>query len=112
VGLCNAFSNGGLNETSTAYAALAEASGGEGGIEAYCATVAAPGDDADETEEVPGEQAPAEQQVQQQRHGQSNGHGAGQGQGNGQNNGAQSVNNQSNNGNQSGNGGQPGRGQR
>lgn len=48
VGLCNAFANGGLSTTSVAYAALADAAGGESGIDAYCGTVAAPGDRDDE----------------------------------------------------------------
>ena len=42
-GLCNAFSNGGLGTTSTAYAALVRAAGGEDGVDAHCDTVAAPG---------------------------------------------------------------------
>lgn len=102
-GLCNAFSNGGLNETSTAFAALAEAAGGESGIESYCATVAAPEDDADETVDAPEEQEPAEQQVQEQQV-QDQRQGAGQGQG--ANNGSKSDNAGGNSG------GQGGRGQR
>lgn len=104
-GLCNAFSNGGLNETSTAFAALAEAAGGESGIEGYCATVAAPEDESDEIVDAPEEQEPdgqqvQEQQVQEQRQGQ----GAGQGQG---------ANNGSKSNNAGGNpSGQGGRGQR
>lgn len=102
MGLCNAYSHGGLNETSTAFAALAEAAGGESGIEDYCATIPAPENDADDEteapeEEAPGEEAPAGQQLQE-RQGQVAGQGA--------NNGPQSDNA----GKRSG--GQPGRGQR
>jgi hypothetical protein len=42
-GLCTAFAAGGLRTTSTAYESLADAAGGAGEIEAYCATVAKPG---------------------------------------------------------------------
>lgn len=47
VGLCNAFSHGGLNSTSTPYSLLVEVAGGEEGIEDYCATIPAPEDDTD-----------------------------------------------------------------
>ena len=100
VGLCNAYAHGGLNETSTAFAALAEAAGGESGIEDYCATVPAPEDDADDTEapeEAPEEETPTGQQGEE-RDGQVAGQGAP--------NGPQSDNA----GKQSA--GQPGRGQR
>jgi hypothetical protein len=66
VGLCNAYSNGGLNSTSTAYAALAEAAGGESGIVSYCATVSAPEDEADGTGETPEGDA-VEEPVEQQQ---------------------------------------------
>jgi hypothetical protein len=42
-GLCNAFTKGGLNSTSTAYASLAIAAGGAANITTYCATVPAHG---------------------------------------------------------------------
>ncbi|UKA67659.1 hypothetical protein LFT44_04375 [Arthrobacter sp. FW306-05-C] len=63
-GLCNAFTNGGLGTTSTAYAALVQAAGGEGSVGAYCATVAAPRGGEDGSDET----ATTEQgQVQQQQ---------------------------------------------
>ena len=74
VGLCNAFAHGGLSTTSVAFAALADAAGGESGIEAYCDTVAAPGDadeEGDEEADAPAadaDQDQAQQQVQGQRH--------------------------------------------
>lgn len=42
-GLCTAYRSGGLAPSSTAYRSLAAAAGGPGGIDAYCATVPAPG---------------------------------------------------------------------
>ena len=80
-GLCNAFTNGGLGTTSTAYEALVRAAGGEEGVGDYCATVAAPGGDEDASD-APA--TPGEVQVQQQRQGEpaSNGgghHGPGNG---------------------------------
>lgn len=42
-GLCNAYAHGGLNETSTAYAALETTAGGADGIADYCATIPAHG---------------------------------------------------------------------
>lgn len=42
-GLCTAWSKGGLSTTSVAYRNLETASGGAGGIAAYCATVVKPG---------------------------------------------------------------------
>lgn len=47
-GLCNAFTHGGLNSTSTAHEALANAAGGADSIGDYCATVPAPQDKADD----------------------------------------------------------------
>ena len=73
-GLCNAYSHGGLNSTSTAYAALAEAAGGESGIASYCETVPAPGDKAEDeaagdSADESGEDVTETQQVQEQRQG-------------------------------------------
>ena len=91
-GLCNAFSNGGLGTTSTAYAALVRAAGGEDGVGAYCATVATPGGGGD------GSDAPAtteqgqvqQQQVKDQRQGVPASDGGGhQGAGNGAKHGGQ-----------------------
>ena len=70
VGLCTAFANGGLSTTSVAYAALAQAAGGESGIDSYCDTVSAP-EDGDEDGGTPAagtgqEQAQQQQQVQEQ----------------------------------------------
>jgi hypothetical protein len=42
-GLCNAFSHGGLNSSSTAYASLVKAANGASNIATYCATIPAPG---------------------------------------------------------------------
>ncbi|MGN6443788.1 MAG: hypothetical protein ACTHL6_18055 [Arthrobacter sp.] len=69
-GLCNAFSNGGLGTSSTAYAALVRAAGGEGGVGAYCATVAAPGggEDGSEAAATP-EEGQLQQQVKEQHQG-------------------------------------------
>ncbi|MHC6593203.1 hypothetical protein [Arthrobacter sp. C152] len=64
VGLCTAFASGGLNTTSVAFAALADAAGGESGIEAYCGTVT-PAAGSDEDQAV--EQQAQQQQVQEQR---------------------------------------------
>jgi hypothetical protein len=73
-GLCNAFTHGGLNPTSTAYDALAEAAGGESGIATYCETVPAPRDAADDegdrtAADDSGEGLAEQQQVQDQRQG-------------------------------------------
>jgi len=91
-GLCNAFSNGGLGTTSTAYAALVRAAGGEDGVGAYCATVAAPGVGEDGSDApATSEQGPVQQQqVKEQRQGApvSNG-GTHQGAGNGAKHGGQ-----------------------
>jgi hypothetical protein len=68
-GLCNAFANGGLNSTSTAYSVLLQAAGAEG-IDGYCATIPAPGgsDDADGTTDEGGDgDAVDSQQVKPQR---------------------------------------------
>lgn len=70
-GLCNAFTNGGLSSTSTAFAALAEAAGGESGIDAYCTTVTAPEDGDGDAGLPTGDQAQpgamGQQQVKEQR---------------------------------------------
>lgn len=42
-GLCTAYEHGGLAATSVAYASLEKAAGGAGSIDAYCATIVAPG---------------------------------------------------------------------
>jgi hypothetical protein len=42
-GLCNAFTHGGLNVSSTAYASLVSAANGASNIATYCATIPAPG---------------------------------------------------------------------
>lgn len=42
-GLCTAFTHGGLNVTSTAYASLAGAANGASNIATYCATIPKPG---------------------------------------------------------------------
>jgi hypothetical protein len=72
-GLCNAFTHGGLNPTSTAYDALAEAAGGESGIATYCETVPAPRDAADDegdrTAAGDSGQLAEQQEVEEQRHG-------------------------------------------
>ena len=90
-GLCNAFSNGGLGTTSTAYAALVRAAGGEDGVDAHCATVAAPGGGDGSDAPATSEQGQVQQQpVKEQRQGApaSNG-GAHQGAGNGAKHGGQ-----------------------
>lgn len=83
-GLCNAFTNGGLSPNSTAFAALAEAAGGESGIGAYCDTVAAP-EEGDEDAGLPTDDATddqveqgqaGQQQVQEQRQGAAASNGA------------------------------------
>jgi hypothetical protein len=45
-GLCTAYEHGGLAATSVAYASLERAAGGAGSIDAYCATIVAPGNSA------------------------------------------------------------------
>ncbi|WP_142030394.1 hypothetical protein [Arthrobacter sp. SLBN-112] len=84
-GLCNAFTNGGLGTTSTAYAALVQAAGGEDGVGAYCATVAAPGDEDAEGGDSPvtAEQDQQQQPVKEQRRGATSSDGAGHQAGNG-----------------------------
>ena len=42
-GLCTAFTHGGLNVSSTAYASLASAANGASNIATYCATITKPG---------------------------------------------------------------------
>ena len=42
-GLCTAFTHGGLNVSSTAYASLAKAANGTSNIATYCATISKPG---------------------------------------------------------------------
>ena len=42
-GLCTAFTHGGLNVTSTAYASLATAANGASNIATYCSTISKPG---------------------------------------------------------------------
>ncbi|MEN2736786.1 protein tyrosine phosphatase [Microbacterium sp. X-17] len=42
-GLCTAYEHGGLAATSVAYASLEKAAGGAAAIDAYCATIVAPG---------------------------------------------------------------------
>lgn len=73
-GLCNAFTNGGLSTTSTAYAALVQAAGGEDGVGAYCATVTAPGDEGGDSPAA-AEQDQQQQPVKEQRQGATNGAG-------------------------------------
>lgn len=46
-GLCTAFTHGGLDASSTAYASLARTANGGAGIAAYCAKVTAPGKSGD-----------------------------------------------------------------
>jgi hypothetical protein len=46
-GLCNAYTHGGLNASSTAYRSLAAAANGAANIAGYCATVTSPGKSAD-----------------------------------------------------------------
>jgi hypothetical protein len=50
-GLCTAFTHGGLNVTSTAYASLASAANGASNIATYCATIPTPGSKASPTPE-------------------------------------------------------------
>ena len=78
-GLCNAFTNGGLGTTSTAYAALVQAARGEDGVGAYCTTVAAPGDEDAEGGDSPvtAEQDQQQQPVKEQRQGATSSNGAG-----------------------------------
>lgn len=77
VGLCNAFANGGLNSTSTAYSVLLQAAGEEG-IDGYCATIPAPGDADGTTDGDSGGEAPDSPQLEPQRHGPASNDGAGQ----------------------------------
>ena len=71
VGLCNAFSHGGLNSTSTPYSLLVEVAGGAEGIDDYCATIPAPQDSTDDangtTDGDTGEEAVEPQQVEPQQ---------------------------------------------
>lgn len=72
-GLCNAYSKGGLNSTSTAYAALVQAAG-DGNIDAYCATIPVPpaeddGETGEPVEGGPGEELVEPQQVAPQNQG-------------------------------------------
>jgi hypothetical protein len=48
-GLCTAFTHGGLNVSSTAYASLESAANGASNIATYCATIAKPGPTATHT---------------------------------------------------------------
>lgn len=70
VGLCNAFSHGGLNSTSTPYSLLVQVAGGEEGIDDYCATIPAPQDGADDANGTPdgdtGDEPVEPQQVEPQ----------------------------------------------
>jgi hypothetical protein len=70
VGLCNAFSNGGLNSTSTPYSLLMQVAGGAEGIDDYCATIPAPQDGTDDangtTDGDTDEEAMEPQQVEPQ----------------------------------------------
>jgi hypothetical protein len=74
-GLCNAFSHGGLNSTSTPYSLLVQVAGGADGIDDYCATIPAPQDGTDDangttdgdTDGDTGEEAVEPQQVEPQR---------------------------------------------
>jgi hypothetical protein len=79
-GLCNAFTNGGLNSTSTAYSVLLQAAGAEG-IDGYCATIPAPAgsDDADETTDgdTDGEVVDSQQVEPQRQDGPASNDGAG-----------------------------------
>ncbi|MDQ0770390.1 outer membrane biosynthesis protein TonB [Pseudarthrobacter defluvii] len=73
-GLCNAFTNGGLGTTSTAYKALVQAAGGEDAVGAYCSTVAAPqgrDEDGSDAPAASGQAQVQRQQVQEQRQGAS-----------------------------------------
>jgi hypothetical protein len=71
VGLCNAFSNGGLNSTSTPYSLLMQVAGSAEGIDDYCATIPAPQDGTDDangtTDGDTDEEAVEPQQVEPQR---------------------------------------------
>ena len=84
-GLCNAFTNGGLSTTSTAYTALVQAAGGEDGIGAYCAAVAAPDIEDAESGDSPAMTGQDQQQqpVKEQRQGAASFDGAGHQAGNG-----------------------------
>lgn len=53
-GLCQSFTHGGLDTSSTAYKSLAVAAEGETNITTYCATVASPGESADHRPAEPG----------------------------------------------------------
>lgn len=68
-GLCNAFTHGGLNSTSTAYAALVTAAGSESNIVTYCADIPAPRDKADDESGETSTGQSGEEQVEQQRQG-------------------------------------------
>jgi hypothetical protein len=53
-GLCTAFTHGGLNVSSTAYAALVSAANGASNIATYCATIPKPGPQATHSPTNPG----------------------------------------------------------
>lgn len=53
-GLCTAFTNGGLDASSTAYKSLAAASSGSADIGAYCKAVPVPGESAEHRSETQG----------------------------------------------------------
>jgi hypothetical protein len=53
-GLCNAFTHGGLDSSSTAYKSLADAAKDSADIATYCTSVNAPGKSADHRSETPG----------------------------------------------------------
>jgi len=58
-GLCQAFTHGGLNAKSTAYASLAKAANGASNIATYCAGIAHPGESASHRA-TPGHPKPSE----------------------------------------------------
>lgn len=80
VGLCNAFENGGLNSTSTAYTVLMQVAGGDEAIDDYCATIPAP-QDTDEVipDEGDGVVQPQSVELQSQGDAASNGGNGGNG---------------------------------
>ena len=71
VGLCNAFENGGLNSTSTAYSVLMQVAGGDEAIDDYCATIPAPQDTEDGSADDTDDGAVQPQRVELQREGAS-----------------------------------------
>ncbi|AUZ33762.1 hypothetical protein C3B78_04325 [Arthrobacter sp. PGP41] len=76
VGLCNAFENGGLNSTSTAYTVLMQVAGGDEAIDDYCATIPAPQDIEDGTDDGTHDGAVQPQGVELQREGASGSNGS------------------------------------